>query len=72
VGLQAAGTLRSSALDFKYGVSLVNGRGRIPDEVTNVQDRNWTTSPPIPTSPGGKAEIHERILGARSASASIR
>jgi hypothetical protein len=40
VGLQAAGTLRARALDFKYSVSLVNGRGRIPDEVTNTQDRN--------------------------------
>lgn len=40
VGVQAAGTLRASALDFKYSVSVVNGRGRIPDEVTNVQDRN--------------------------------
>jgi hypothetical protein len=42
VGVQAAGTLRSTAVDFKYSVSVVNGRGRIPDEVTNVQDRNGT------------------------------
>lgn len=40
VGVQAAGTLNGRALVFKYSVSLVNGRGRIPDEVTNVQDRN--------------------------------
>jgi len=40
VGLQAAGTIPSQALAFKYSVSLVNGRGRIPDDVTNIQDRN--------------------------------
>jgi len=40
VGLQVAGTLRAHALDVKYSVSLANGRGTIPDEVTNVQDRN--------------------------------
>jgi len=40
IGLQASGTLHGSAVDFKYSASVVNGRGRIPDEVTNLQDRN--------------------------------
>jgi hypothetical protein len=40
VGVQAAGTLHGRAIAFKYRVGVVNGRGRIPDEVTNLQDRN--------------------------------
>jgi hypothetical protein len=38
VGVQAAGTLHAAAFDWKYSASLVNGRGRIPDEIPNVQD----------------------------------
>jgi hypothetical protein len=40
IGVQAAGTFHLSAADVKYIAGVVNGRGRIPDEVTNVQDRN--------------------------------
>lgn len=38
VGVQAAGTWQTPAAAVKYSVSLVNGRGRIPDEILNVQD----------------------------------
>jgi hypothetical protein len=38
VGVQASGTLHTAPVDWKYSLSLVNGRGRIPDEIPNVQD----------------------------------
>ena len=38
VGLQASGTWHTSPAEWKYSVSLVNGRGRIPDEIPNAQD----------------------------------
>jgi hypothetical protein len=38
VGLQAAGTWHTGPADWKYSLSLINGRGRIPDEIPNVQD----------------------------------
>jgi hypothetical protein len=38
--VQVAGTLGARAVDLKYSASVVNGRGRIPDEVTSIQDRN--------------------------------
>jgi hypothetical protein len=40
VGLQAAGTWHSAVAEWKYSAALVNGRGRIPDEIPNAQDRN--------------------------------
>jgi hypothetical protein len=55
VGLQAAGTLRARAVDLKYSVSLVNGRGRVPDEVTNLQDHNGSkaVNAYLALAPGG-------------------
>jgi len=38
VGVQAAGTWHTAPADWKYSVSVINGRGRIPDEIPNVQD----------------------------------
>jgi hypothetical protein len=38
VGLQAAGTWHTRAAELKYSVAVVNGRGRIPDEIPNAQD----------------------------------
>lgn len=40
VGVQVAGTWNGSAGALKYSAALVNGRGHIPDEITNVQDAN--------------------------------
>jgi hypothetical protein len=40
IGLEASGTFRFKPLDLGYSASLVNGRGRIPDEIPNVQDQN--------------------------------
>lgn len=72
IGLQAAGTIPSQALAFKYSVSLANGRGRIPDDVTNVAalagfevggDAWLDTIPSDPDVVGRESEIRKRILG---------
>jgi hypothetical protein len=38
VGVQLAGTWNGRSGALKYSAALVNGRGHIPDEITNVQD----------------------------------
>jgi len=38
IGVEVAGRWSPRVATLKYNLSVVNGRGRIPDEVTNVQD----------------------------------
>jgi hypothetical protein len=40
VGLQASGTWHTGAAELKYSLAVVNGRGRIPDDIPNAQDAN--------------------------------
>ena len=58
VGLQAAGTLRAPAIDFKYSVSLVNGRATPP--------------PSIPASAPGRTRVPPRIRRTARSSRPLR